>query len=188
MKRRTVIIAAAAAGLAMASLALPERRPLIWNITHSVPTGLYWVSDKGNLSVGDRVAIEPTPDVRKLLAERGYLPLGVPLLKRVGASAGQTICRDGYDLTIDGKLAALVRKQDRAGRPMPVWTGCIVLGEDEVFLLNPAQPDSFDSRYFGPLSAENVIGKTHPIWTDERGNGRLVWNAVWRSTSFPTTK
>lgn len=188
MKRRAVITAAAAAGLAMASLALPERRPLVWNITHSVPTGLYWVSDKSNLSVGDRVAIAPTPKLRKLLAERGYLPIGVPLLKRVGAAPGQTICRDGHDLTIDGMLAAPVRTQDRAGRLLPVWTGCIVLGKEEVFLLNPAQPESFDGRYFGALSTENVIGKAHPVWTDEGGDGRLVWHAVWPSTPFPNSK
>lgn len=188
MKRRTVMIAAAAAGLAMASLALPERRPLVWNITHSVPTGLYWVSNKSALTVGDRVAIAPPPALRKLLAERGYLPIGVPLLKRVGAAPGQTICRDGSDLMIDGKLAAPVRMRDRAGRPLPVWTGCIVLGADEVFLLNEAQPDSFDSRYFGPLSADAVIGKAHPVWTDERGDGRRFWQPVWRSTPFPTTK
>jgi len=187
MKRRAVITAAAAAGLAMASLALPERRPLVWNITPSVPTGLYWVSDQRALAVGDRVAIAP-PKLRKLLAERGYLPIGVPLLKRVGAAPGQTICRTSSDLTIDGRLAAPVRTHDRAGRPLPSWSGCIVLRDGEIFVLNPAQPDSFDSRYFGPLLAKNVIGRAHPVWTGERGDGANVWSSIWSSTPFPTSK
>ena len=54
MRRRTIIVAALAAGLAMASLALPARRPLVWNVTHSVPTGLYWIGDKDALAVGER--------------------------------------------------------------------------------------------------------------------------------------
>lgn len=72
MRRRTIIVAAIAAGLAMASLALPARRPLVWNVTHSVPTGLYWIGDKDALAVGERVSIEPPAVVRQLLAERGY--------------------------------------------------------------------------------------------------------------------
>lgn len=71
MKRRTTILAVAAAGLAIASLALPARRPLVWNVTHSVPTGLYWISDPAALAVDDRVAIEPPPAIQRLLAERG---------------------------------------------------------------------------------------------------------------------
>lgn len=188
MKRRAVIIAAAAAALAMASLALPERRPLVWNVTSSVPTGLYWIDAKRALRVGDRVAIAPPPELRKLLGERGYLPIGMPLLKQVGAAPGQTICREAGDLTIDGRLAAPVRTHDRAGRPLPAWRGCIVLRDGEIFVLNPAQPDSFDSRYFGPLRAENVIGRAHPVWTDERGDGGDVWHSIWSSTPFPTPK
>jgi conjugative transfer signal peptidase TraF len=174
--------------LAIASAALPEQRPLVWNITQSVPTGLYWVGDTGALSVGDRVAIQPPANLRKLLAERRYLPVGVPLLKRIGAAPGQIICRDGDDLTINGKLAAPIRRKDRAGRPLPIWAGCIVLQENEVFLLNAAQPDSFDSRYFGPLPTASVIGKAHPVWTDEQGTGQLVWREAWRSTPFPNNK
>lgn len=72
MKRRTIILAVAAAGLAIASLALPARRPLVWNVTHSVPTGLYLVGDPAALAVDDRVAIEPPAAIQRLLAERGY--------------------------------------------------------------------------------------------------------------------
>ncbi len=40
-----------------------------------------------------------------------------------------------------------------------------MLGPGEVFLLNTAAPDSFDGRYFGPVSTNSIIGKATPLWT-----------------------
>lgn len=189
MRRRTIIVAALAAGFAMASLALPTRRPLVWNVTHSVPTGLYWIGDKDALAVGERVAIEPPAAVRQLLTERGYLPIGVPLLKRVAAVSGQRVCRFRHGITIDGQLVALALASDRLGRPLPAWSGCHVLGPGEVFTLNPVEPASFDGRYFGPLPVNAVIGRAIPVWTDERGDGRREWFADARTPlSPPPTK
>ena len=51
--------------------------------------GLYAIRGKASLHVGERIAIEPPPALRRLLAERGYLPIGVPLLKRIAAVRGQ---------------------------------------------------------------------------------------------------
>lgn len=46
-----------------------------------------------------------------------------------------------------------------------MWQGCRRIGEDEVFLMNGAVPDSFDGRYFGPISTTAIIGKAHLLWT-----------------------
>jgi type IV secretory pathway protease TraF len=37
-----------------------------------------------------------------------------------------------------------------------------------VFLLSVTNRASFDSRYFGPLSASAVIGVAHPVWQEKR--------------------
>ena len=63
-----------------------------------------------------------------------------------------------------------------------------VLRRGELFVMNPAAPDSFDGRYFGVLRITQVIGRATPVWTDEAGNGDHVWFADPRATeTSPTT-
>jgi conjugative transfer signal peptidase TraF len=160
----------------------------VWNATASVPTGLYAIRGKASLNVGERVAIEPPPELRRLLAERRYLPTGVPLLKRIAAVSGQLVCRFGHGVTIDGEFVGAARARDRLGRALPAWFGCQRLRAGELFVMNPAAPDSFDGRYFGVLRITQVIGRATPVWTDEAGHGDHVWFADPRaSEASPTT-
>jgi conjugative transfer signal peptidase TraF len=163
--RCPVALGLAAGGVALLGLsALPQARPwLVWNASASAPMGLYRVV-AGPVERGDWVLVRPPAEVAVLAAERGYLPLGVPLVKRVAASAGDTICARMGALFINGQEVARALVRDRAGRPMPRWTGCRSLGAEEIFLLLPP-PDSFDSRYFGPVPRTLVIGRLAPLWT-----------------------
>jgi len=175
MRWRGFILAGVVATSALMTLAVPVSRYAVWNATASVPTGLYAIRGKASLHVGERVAIEPPPDLRRLLAERGYLPTSVPLLKRIAAVRDQRVCRFAHGVTIDGVYVGAARARDRLGRSLPVWAGCHVLRSGELFVMNPAAPDSFDGRYFGVLRMADVIGRAAPIWTDEAGNGDHEW-------------
>lgn len=141
----------------------PPAPRLIWNASPSAPIGLYRVSPERAVRRGDLVAITPPEPLAGFLAERGYLPLGVPLLKHVVAVAGQCVCRAGAVVSIDGVPAATALGRDRRGRALPSWRGCEQLGPNQVFALN-ATPDSLDGRYFGPLPTSSVIGRAQPIW------------------------
>ena len=190
MKRRSMIFAAIVSCTTLTTLAVPVARFAVWNATASVPTGLYAIRGKASLHVGERVAIEPPPELRRLLAERHYLPTGVPLLKRIAAVRGQRVCRDALSITIDGQYVGAARPSDSLGRPLPTWAGCHVLRTGELFVMNPAAPSSFDGRYFGVLRLTHVIGRATPVWTDEAGNSDHVWFADPRAfdTSLPSTQ
>lgn len=177
MTRRSFVLASVVAAATLATLTVRPTRYAVWNATASVPTGLYAIRGKASLHVGERVAIEPPPDLRRLLAERRYLPTGVPLLKRIAAVSGQRICRFAHGITIDGEYVGVARARDRLGRPLPVWAGCHVLRSGELFVMNPAAPDSFDGRYFGVLRISDVVGRATPVWTDESGKGDHQWFA-----------
>lgn len=177
MMRCTALIAASVAAATLATLAVPVSRFAVWNATASVPTGLYLLRGKASIHVGERVAIGPPPELRRLLAERGYLPVGVPLIKRVAAVSGQRVCRFAQRISIDGKLVGVARRFDRRGRPLPAWCGCRQIKHGELFVMNPAAPDSFDGRYFGVLAMHDVIARAAPVWTDEAGDSDHVWFA-----------
>lgn len=177
MKRRTILLAGTIAAAALLSAALPMSRILVWNTTASVPTGLYHVRGAASLHVGERVAIAPPSELRRYLAERGYLPSGVPLLKEVAALPGATVCRRGLVIMINSEPAGRARALDSQARPLPAWQGCRTIGADEIFVMNRCAPGSFDGRYFGPIARTQVIGRASPVWTDEAGDGEHVWFA-----------
>jgi type IV secretory pathway protease TraF len=52
---------------------------------------------------------------------------------------------------------------DAAGRTLPAWSGCFRLAANDIFLLS-ADPDSFDSRYLGPIDRAHVLGLALPVW------------------------
>lgn len=163
---RLAILGAAALGCgALVANAIRAPLPrLVWNASASAPIGLYRVAPGPSVAVGDMVIGRLPADVRLLAARRHYLPLGVPLVKRVVAGPGARICARGDAVTVDGRLLVRRRTADRAGRPLPAWTGCRILTRDQVLLVMTTVPDSFDGRYFGPTARGDVIGKAVLLW------------------------
>ena len=163
------------AALAWASFVHPLPR-LIYNPSDSVAIGWYRVDPQGHgidslphsFSVGRIVLITLPPDAAVLAAPGGYLPARVPLLKRVGVVAPQEVCAAGGVVRIDDVPSATVLPADRWDRPLPSWQQCRRLEPGELFLLSVTNPASFDSRYFGPVSASAVIGVAHPVWLETR--------------------
>ena len=153
---------------------------LIWNASASTPIGLYAISASDGLEATDLVAVRAPEPIASFLADGGYLPRGVPLLKRVAGFPGQRVCRTGHTITVDGQAIGGALDRDRRGRELPIWQGCRVIADDELFLMNWQVRDSLDGRYFGPLPATAVIGRATPLYTDEDGDGRFVWRAPTR--------
>ncbi|UUZ78413.1 conjugative transfer signal peptidase TraF [Polaromonas sp. P1(28)-13] len=146
-------------------LAIPNRVHLVYNPSSSVPRGWYRIESAGSLQVGSIVLARLPAQVAALAAQRGYLPTGVPLLKRIGAVAPQRVCIEGTLVRIDDVAVATVMRADGHGRPLSAWSQCRRLAHGELFLLSRTNSASFDSRYFGPIRASDVIGSAQPLWT-----------------------
>jgi len=167
MTRRRWAVATSITTLAIGASALCHPAPLlIWNASASAPIGLYAVRPAGELGLAELVVVTPPPALAAFLDERRYLPRGVPLIKRILALPGQTVCRARRAVTVDGVQVGEALERDHVGRPLPVWEGCHVIATGDVFLMNRT-PASLDGRYFGPLPATAIIGRADPLWTQK---------------------
>jgi conjugative transfer signal peptidase TraF len=156
------MLAAVTAIVLPAVTTLPVR--LLWNASASVPVGLYAVQALGTPQIDELVIVAPPEPLADFLAARGALPRNVLLVKPVAALPGQTICRHDRGITIDGIARGDALAHDRLGRPLPAWDGCRIVGPAEIFLMNPARPDSLDGRYFGTLPMKALRGRATPLW------------------------
>ncbi len=154
---------AAAAGIA---LLIPHavRPVLVWNATPSAPIGLYRITAPLALRAGDLVIARPPAEAARLAATRGYLPRGVPLVKLIVALPGEPVCARGAIVRAPRGMVVRRVSRDRRGRSLPWWRGCGALSASSYLLLMPHVPDSFDGRYFGPVSGALILGKAHPLW------------------------
>jgi conjugative transfer signal peptidase TraF len=166
-RNRTLTIAIGAVAVLAGTIVAKPFPIYIWNSSESVPLGLYRLRPASNYHVTELVAVQPPERLASYLDRNGYLPTGVPMLKRVLALAGQTVCRTEGTITVDGIEMGEAREHDSRGRPLPVWQGCDVVEDGKLFLMNWQAADSFDGRYFGMTPATAVIGRVLPVWTWE---------------------
>ena len=178
MTRLSYVMLAFVVVLAIAGRSfVPITPKLIWNASASAPIGLYTVRTAVDLGVTDLVAVDAPEPLASFLGEREYLPRGAPLMKRIAALPGQTVCRIGRNVSVDTIAMGEALARDRRGRELPVWQGCRTIATGEIFLMNWDVQDSLDGRYFGPIPKNSIIGRALPLWTDEGGDGRYLWRA-----------
>src|SRR5262245_63580098 len=91
---------------------------LVWNASESVPIGLYSVEPVDDLAVTNLVVAAPPQPLATFLAERGYLPFGVPLIKRILALPGQSVCRNERTISVDGIAMGTALAHDRHSRAL----------------------------------------------------------------------
>ena len=161
----TLLTTLAAATVGLSTIGERSVPRYLWNVSNSVPIGLYRLSPIGRLAVTELVAVAPPEPTATFLADGDYLPRNVPMLKRVLALPGQTVCREHLTITVDAIAMGIARERDGRGRPLPVWQGCRVIASGQVFLMNWQSADSLDGRYFGVLPAAAIIGRAEPVWT-----------------------
>jgi conjugative transfer signal peptidase TraF len=138
---------------------------LLYNPSGSVARGWYLIVPVTHLKVGMLVIARLPVWAARLAAARGYLPITVPVIKRVAARGGERVCERAGVLSIEGRPVAQALTADSAGRPLPAWRACRHLRANEILLLGEGAADSYDSRYFGAVVVSAIMGRGIPLWT-----------------------
>ncbi len=147
-------------------------------VTPSLPRGIYKQSsvEPGELQRGQIVSFCP-PDtgIFRKAKRRGYIPSGhcpgsyMPLFKPVVAVAGDRVEVTVQGIKVNGKLLrnSEIHLQDQHHRLMPVISeGKYIVKPGYVWLVSTYNSQSFDSRYFGAVSVERIIGVMRPVYIE----------------------
>jgi conjugative transfer signal peptidase TraF len=143
------------------------------NLTESLPRGVYRTVREAPRR-GSIVVVCVPLEAAELALERGYLgpgscPGGVRGLgKIVLATHGDTVAHRKGGISINqGPIAnsrTLARDSHQRAMPHHPW-GDYVLEARELWLFSPYRPNSYDSRYFGPVRASDIVTVLTPLWT-----------------------
>ena len=137
---------------------------LVFQVTGSLPKGLYLISEAAAIEKGDLVLLDVPQRVRAMARRRGWIPAGLHywLMKPVAAAAGDRVKVSAFGVFINGEYFGSVQQFDAQGLPLPAATGVFDLGAGEFFLASP-DPRSFDSRYFGPVRRGQIRAVARPL-------------------------
>jgi conjugative transfer signal peptidase TraF len=140
-----------------------------------MPRGVYLVLAPRTPDRGVISAVCLPQDLACFGRQRGYLggsgpcPCHTkPVVKTVLGLAGDLVTLDDHGLTVNGAFvpnsAPLAR--DSAGRGLPgIAKGTYRVPASHLWLFGSADRRSWDSRYYGPVPAANVVGSLQPVLT-----------------------
>jgi conjugative transfer signal peptidase TraF len=140
------------------------------NMTDSMPLGVYLLR-AATIDPQRIVVACPPAAAARIGLENGYLAFGscasgaAPVLKYVAAIGGSEIRVSAAGIAVDGRVLAnsSAHRLDRRGRLIPRFAdGTYRLAANEVWLYSPA-PWSWDSRYFGPVTKDQIVGAASPM-------------------------
>jgi conjugative transfer signal peptidase TraF len=143
------------------------------NTTASMPQGIYLIREHaGEIPQrGSVVVICPAANVLAVAIPRQYLQPGPcpgnvePLLKKVAAVPGDTVMVSDAGVIVNGRSLPNSQRiaRDCQGRNLlRIARGRYTLAQGSLWLYAPITR-SYDSRYFGPQPAANVVGLATPV-------------------------
>ena len=161
-RRRLLTVVGVCVGLSLLSFLPGFGEIVVRNHTSSVDPGLYIAVPWAEHQVGELVTIE-VPEVvggylRERLIEAGGDPAAAPdrFLKPIYAGAGDRVQVSGGEVRVNGVLVARQIEQAEGELLLPRWEGDVTLGEGQWWLMSLRCPGSLDSRYFGPVTTDDL--------------------------------
>ena len=129
---------------------------VLYNYSPSIPAGFYLRTD--GVATRSAIVTVRAADVAPIEARtRHFDGPHDRFIKHVAALGGDVVCASGAEVSINGRLLAMRSTADSQGRRLQDWQGCHRPRRDEFFLLGDT-PDSFDSRYWGPVRRSQIEG------------------------------
>ena len=132
--------------------------------SRSMPVGWYVTYPVYHpLQKGDTILFRPTSSVLHYMMQRGWIGAHTAMMKEIFAVPGDTVCIHQGMLYINGKSTTSVLTEYAPGKPLPQVLLCQHLPSGKYMAMSTYNAHSFDSRYFGPIDQESIIGKVSKL-------------------------
>ena len=139
------------------------------NLTNSMLKGIYQIQHTTNIKRDDLVSVCLPTKIAKHAHSRGYLVKGscgngyAPVIKQILAIPKDRVVMNTSGIVVNGKYFNYKQEQvDHLSRPLNPKK--INNNIDGYLLIGTNSNDSWDSRYFGELSRQDIIDVLKPIW------------------------
>lgn len=175
LPRRAGVVAVLASGALAVVLLLTSGSRLC--LSTSAPPGLYVPSDLP-LERGAWVELCLPEPIVAFGYRRGYHPAGwpparcadgsAPVLKRLAALSGDLVEVSSAGVSVNGALLPNTRPLlfDSTQRPLPQLAGHrLRIPDGHCWVYSNTVPNSWDSRYYGPLPATAILHRMRPLVT-----------------------
>ncbi len=141
--------------LVIPCILLPKSRFIYINHTNSLPLGLYLLSNE-KIELGKYVIFSKPDNLINI--QRDWILGNASFLKQISAIPGDTVCIQKNTVLINGKETGIVKAVDRNGVELPKtlennFCRKLKMGE---FWTATNHPNSFDSRYYGPIKIDQL--------------------------------
>jgi conjugative transfer signal peptidase TraF len=155
--------------------------------SESMPRGLYTSEALAEAPArGDTVEVCLPTEFARIARERRYLSAGIfcpdgvqRIVKGVLAVPGDTVVVTPHGFVVDGVTVPNTRalQEDSRGRPLhPVPPGRYPVSAGTVWLFSTEVPNSYDSRYYGPIPRSALRRRFHPLWTEPHPASPVVFS------------
>jgi len=135
------------------------QRVIVSKLDHYWPS---WLSlEKAQAAAGIELEVPARPFAPRrgqmvVFYERGR-PGADSLVKRVVATPGETVLIRNGAVNVDGGPIAEMYVSSRT--TCEGYCGPLTLGPDEYYVLGDNRPNSRDSRFFGPITSDQIVGQ-----------------------------
>lgn len=168
-----------------------KKNRYVFNISESLPIGIYQKLEDKNFQKGDLVILDIPKERMDFMISRGYIDGNMlkTMLKRIEGVEGETfkvltveelkgsLFSENNEfssieisslpkkfLIKENKILGSISNFDSRGRQLPQIKSPLILNKDEFFVMGESD-NSFDSRYFGKIKKEEILYKVKPILT-----------------------
>ncbi|MFL1616180.1 hypothetical protein GHT89_16410 [Acinetobacter baumannii] len=159
----------------LSSLSVLARQNFVINITDSLPPGLYSLSSSKTLMRDNLIVFCPNLNDQTVQYLRVSDPATrflrrceqkvISFTKPIGAVEGDTVKVTDKSIFINGQHSVDFLPNKKLPHVAP---GTYTVKPGTVWVISKYNPLSFDSRYFGAISVDQIIGNAKPLWVSHK--------------------